>query len=154
EVVQDFSAAAASKLFEQEIREVFLGTFGGIGTASLLASLLTSVLPTTLEDLLALGICSAGGYIAVANFPVRRQKVVDKVKRTADSLARKLEEGMQRDLLETTESLENYVKFVGKPYQDLAESRLDELVKIQGELTKMEEKVKALQIEVQNLRMS
>lgn len=80
--------------------------------------------------------------------------MVDKVKRTADSLARKLEEAMQRDLLETTESLENYVKFVGKPYQDLAQSRLDELVKTQGELTKMEERVKALQIEVQNLRMS
>nr|GEV07714.1 probable transmembrane GTPase FZO-like, chloroplastic [Tanacetum cinerariifolium] len=70
EVVQDFSAAAASKLFEQEIREVFLGTFGGIGTASLLASLLTSVLPTTLEDLLALGICSAGGYIAFSRLSV------------------------------------------------------------------------------------
>lgn len=29
--------------------------------AGLSASLLTSVLPTTLEDLLALGLCSAGG---------------------------------------------------------------------------------------------
>ncbi|GJR29641.1 hypothetical protein Tco_1105873 [Tanacetum coccineum] len=128
-----------------------IGTFGGIGTASLLASLLTSVLSTTLEYLLALGICSADGYIAVVNFPVHRQKVVDKVKRIADSLARKLEEAMQRYLLETTESLENYVKFVSKPYQDLAQSRLDELVKIQGELTKIEERVTALRIEVQNL---
>ncbi|KAK9067624.1 hypothetical protein SSX86_011735 [Deinandra increscens subsp. villosa] len=153
-VIEDFSAAAASKLFEQEIREVFLGTFGGIGTASLSASLLTSVLPTTLEDLLALGLCSAGGYIAIANFPVRRQKVVDKVKRTADNLARKLEEAMQKDLSETTESLENYVKFVGKPYQELAQSRLDELVMIQDELTKMEQRIKALQIDVQNLHLS
>lgn len=153
ELIDDFSAAAASKLFEQEIREVFLGTFGGIGTASLLASLLTSVLPTTLEDLLALGLCSAGGYIAIANFPVRRQKVVEKVKRTADNLSRKLEEAMQRDLLETTESLENYVKVVGKPYQDSAQSRLDELVMIQQELTKMEERIKGLQINVQNLHM-
>ncbi|KAJ0742604.1 putative dynamin GTPase [Helianthus annuus] len=153
-VVEDFSAAAASKLFDQEIREVFLGTFGGIGTASLLASLLTSVLPTTLEDLLALGLCSAGGYIAIANFPARRQKVVDKVKRTADNLARKLEEAMQKDLLETTESLENYVRFVGKPYQEVAQSRLDELVMIKDELTKMEERIKALQIDVQNLHVS
>ncbi|KAI7755491.1 hypothetical protein M8C21_031665 [Ambrosia artemisiifolia] len=153
-VVDDFSAAAASKLFDQEIREVFLGTFGGIGTASLLASLLTSVLPTTLEDLLALGLCSAGGYIAIANFPARRQKVVDKVKRTADNLARKLEEAMHKDLLETTESLENYVKFVGKPYQEVAQSRLDELVMIKDELTKMEERIKALQIDVQNLHLS
>ncbi|KAD6120139.1 hypothetical protein R6Q59_026156 [Mikania micrantha] len=153
-VVEDFSAAAASKLFEQEIREVFLGTFGGIGTAGLLASLLTSVLPTTLEDLLALGLCSAGGYVSIANFPARRQKVVDKVKRTADNLARKLEEAMQKDLLETTESLENYVKFVGKPCQELAQSRLDELVNIQDELTKMEERIKELQIDVQNLHLS
>ncbi|XP_076942044.1 putative transmembrane GTPase FZO-like, chloroplastic [Bidens hawaiensis] len=153
-VVEDFSAAAASKLFDQEIREVFLGTFGGIGTASLLASLLTSVLPTTLEDLLALGLCSAGGYIAIANFPGRRQKVVDKVKRMADNLARKLEEAMQKDLLETTDSLENYVKFVGKPYQEVAQSKLDELVMIQNELTKMEERIKRLQIDVQNLHLS
>ncbi|CAH1447406.1 unnamed protein product [Lactuca virosa] len=151
--LDDFSAAAASKLFEQEIREVFLGTFGGIGTASLLASLLTSVLPTTLEDLLALGLCSAGGYIAIANFPFRRQKVVEKVKRTADNLARKIEEAMERDLLETSESLESYVKLVGKPYQDSAQTRLDELVMIQQELTKMEERIKRLQIDVQNLHM-
>lgn len=39
-----------------------LGTFGGLGAAGLSASLLTSVLPTTQEDLLALGLCSAGGY--------------------------------------------------------------------------------------------
>lgn len=39
-----------------------LGTFGGLGAAGLSASLLTSVLPTTLEDLLALAFCSAGGY--------------------------------------------------------------------------------------------
>lgn len=39
----------------------FLGTFGGLGAAGLSASLLTSVLPTTLEDLLALALCSAGG---------------------------------------------------------------------------------------------
>ncbi|GJY16750.1 phosphoenolpyruvate carboxylase gene [Tanacetum coccineum] len=43
------------------------GTFGGIGTASLLASLLTSVLPTTLEDLIALGICSASGKSSTAS---------------------------------------------------------------------------------------
>ncbi|CAK9176862.1 unnamed protein product [Ilex paraguariensis] len=60
-IIENFSAPAASKLFEQEIREVFLGTFGGLGAAGLSASLLTSVLPTTLEDLLALGLCSAGG---------------------------------------------------------------------------------------------
>lgn len=150
-VIEDFSAAAASKVFEQEIREVFLGTFGGLGIAGLSASLLTSVLPTTLEDLLAFGLCSAGGYIAIANFPVRRQKVVEKVKRTADALARELEEGMQKDLLETTASLESFVKLIGQPYQDFAKSRLDKLMATRNELTTMEEKLRALEIEIQNL---
>ncbi|KAK2976286.1 hypothetical protein RJ640_019769 [Escallonia rubra] len=152
-VMENFSAAAASKLFEQEIREVFLGTFGGLGAAGLSASLLTSVLPTTLEDLLALGLCSAGGLVAISRFPARRQQVVDKVKRTADALARELEEAMEKDLLETTESLENFVKLIGKPYQDSAQSRLDKLLRTQDELTHVEEKLKALQVEIQNFHI-
>ncbi|KAH0468862.1 hypothetical protein IEQ34_002094 [Dendrobium chrysotoxum] len=60
-VMDNFSASAATKLFEQEIRDIVFGTVGGLGAAGLSASLLTSVLPTTLEDLLALSLCSAGG---------------------------------------------------------------------------------------------
>ncbi|XP_042517367.1 probable transmembrane GTPase FZO-like, chloroplastic isoform X2 [Macadamia integrifolia] len=153
-VVEDFSASAAAKLFEQEIREVVLGTFGGLGAAGLSASLLTSVLPTTLEDLLALGLCSAGGLIAISNFPARRKAMVDKVKRTADALAHELEEAMQKDLLQTVENLESLVKFISKPYQDEAQHRLNKFVQIQGELTSVEKKMKSLRIEIQNLRVS
>ncbi|KAA8543233.1 hypothetical protein F0562_021272 [Nyssa sinensis] len=152
-VIDNFSAAAASKLFEQEIREVFLGTFGGLGAAGLSASLLTSVLPTTLEDLLALGLCSAGGLLVISNFPAGRRQLVDKVKRTANALARELEEAMQKDLLETTENLENFVKFIGKPYQELAQQRVDKLLETQEQLTNAENKLKALQIEIQNLHL-
>ncbi|XP_024314811.1 probable transmembrane GTPase FZO-like, chloroplastic isoform X1 [Brachypodium distachyon] len=64
-----FSAYAAAKVFEAEIREVATGTFGGLGVAGLSASLLTSVLTTTLEDLLALALCSAGGFFCNIKFP-------------------------------------------------------------------------------------
>ncbi|KAK4357375.1 hypothetical protein RND71_022985 [Anisodus tanguticus] len=153
-VIDDFSAAAASKLFERDIREVFLGTFGGLGAAGLSASLLTSVLPTTLEDLLALCLCSAGGLLAVSNFSSRRQQVVDKVKRTADGLARELEEAMQKDLLETTRNVEDFVKLIGKPYQDRAQNRLDELLVTAEELTIIEKKLKSLRNDIQNLHVS
>ncbi|XP_055813276.1 probable transmembrane GTPase FZO-like, chloroplastic isoform X2 [Solanum dulcamara] len=153
-VIEDFSAAAASKLLESDIREVFLGTFGGLGAAGLSASLLTSVLQTTLEDLLALGLCSAGGLLAVSNFSSRRQKVVDKVKRTADGLARELEEAMQKDLLETTRNVEDFVKLIGKPYQVRAQNRLDELLATAEELTIIEKKLKSLRIDIQNLHVS
>lgn len=153
-VIEEFSAAAASKLLERDIREVFLGTFGGLGAAGLSASLLTSVLQTTLEDLLALGLCSAGGLLAVSNFSSRRQKVVDKVKRTAGGLARELEEAMQKDLLETTRNVEDFVKLIGKPYQVRAQNRLDELLATAEELTIIEKKLKSLRMDIQNLHVS
>lgn len=92
--------------------------------------------------------------LAISNFPARRQRVVDKVKRTADALACKLEDAMQKDLLETTESLEKYVKLIGKPYQDLAQEKVDKLLATQEELTNVEHKLSALQIQIQNLHIS
>ncbi|PIN25851.1 hypothetical protein CDL12_01403 [Handroanthus impetiginosus] len=152
-VIGEFSAAAASKLFEQEIREALLSTFGGLGIAGLSASLLTSVLPTTSEDLLALGLCSAGGLLAISNFPTRRQRVVDKVRRTADGLARQLEEAMQKDLLDTTNSLNNFVTLIGKPYQEIAQDRMNKLLGTLDELSAIQEKLETLQIEIQNLHV-
>ncbi|KDP21464.1 hypothetical protein JCGZ_21935 [Jatropha curcas] len=153
-VIQNFSTGAASKLFEQEIREVYLGTFGGLGAAGLSASLLTSVLPTTLEDLLALGLCSAGGFIAVSNFPSRKRGMIDKVSKIADGLAREIEKAMQKDLLETAANLENFVITIGKPYQDAAQQRLNNLLAVQNELSDIAEKLITLQVEIQNLHVS
>ncbi|KAF7804755.1 putative transmembrane GTPase FZO-like, chloroplastic [Senna tora] len=154
EVIENFSSSAASKSFEQEIREMFVGAFGGLGVAGLSASLLTSVLQTTLEDLLALGLCSAGGYLAISSFPARRQNVIDKVRKKADALARDLEEAMKNDLMEATRNLDTFVKILSKPYQDQAQNRLDKLLEIQEELSNVEKKIRTLQIEIQNLHVS
>ncbi|GMI73825.1 FZO-like [Hibiscus trionum] len=153
-VIENFSANAASKLFEREIREAFLGTFGGLGAAGLSASLLTSILPTTLEDLLAFGLCSAGGFIAISNFPARRQRILEKVKKTADALGRELEDAMQKDLQETTENLEKFVRIIGEPYRDAAQNRLDKLLEVKDELSNARERLKMLQVEIQNLHVS
>ncbi|KAM3735301.1 hypothetical protein ACB098_10G078500 [Castanea mollissima] len=152
-VVENLSASAASKIFEKEIREVFLGTFGGLGAAGLSASLLTSVLPTTLEDLLALGLCSAGGFLAISNFPARRQVMIDKVRKSADALATELEEAMQKDLLETIDNIESFVKIVAQPYQDAAQQRVDRLLEIQHEISDVEEEIQKLNGEIQNLHV-
>lgn len=153
-VIETFSASSASKTFDQEIREVFLGTFGGLGAAGLSASLLTSVLDTTLEDLLALGLCSAGGLLAISNFPARRQVVVNKVNKTVDALARDLEEAMQKDLLDTVTNMENFINIISKPYQEAAQSRLDKILKLQDELSAVQDRLRMLQIEIQNLHTS
>ncbi|XVE73144.1 hypothetical protein DITRI_Ditri11bG0093900 [Diplodiscus trichospermus] len=153
-VIDKFSASVASNLFERKVREMFLETFGGLGAAGLSASLLTSILPTTLEDLLALGLCSAGGYIAISNFPARRQGMIEKVKKVADSLGQEIEDAMQKDLRETTENLEKFVRIIGEPYQDAAQSKLNKLLEIKHELSKVRETLQTLQVEIQNLHVS
>ncbi|KAL9236019.1 hypothetical protein vseg_010733 [Gypsophila vaccaria] len=152
--IEKFSGTNAARLFNQEIRQVFLGAFGGLAAAGLSASLLTSVLSTTLEDLLALGLCSAGGLLAISSFPARKQLVINKVKSIANSVGQEIEEAMQKDLLATIKNMECSVAEIGKPYEDAAQKRLDELTNTQEELTEMEKKLKALQVELQNLHLS
>ncbi|KAF8086674.1 hypothetical protein N665_0615s0022 [Sinapis alba] len=151
--IQKLSAGTTSKRLEQDIREVFFVTVGGLGAAGLSASLLTSVLPTTLEDLLALGLCSAGGYVAIANFPYRRQAIIGKVNKVADALAQQLEDAMQKDLSDATNNLVNFVNIVAKPYREEAQLRLDHLLGIQKELSNIRSKLQLLQVEIDNLHV-
>ncbi|CAN6892808.1 hypothetical protein Bca4012_091675 [Brassica carinata] len=151
--IQNLSAGTTSKRLEQDIREVFFVTVGGLGAAGVSASLLTSVLPTTLEDLLALGLCSAGGYVAIANFPYRRQAIIGKVNKVADALAQQLEDAMQKDLSDATNNLVNFVNIVAKPYREEAQLRLDRLLGIQKELSDIRSKLQLLQVEIDNLHV-
>ena len=91
--------------------------------------------------------------LAISNFPARKRLVVDKVKRAGDALARELEGAMQKDLLETINNLEKYVRFVGEPYQDVMQHRLDELAGTSDELIQIEKKLQTLRIEIENLHV-
>jgi iron-sulfur cluster repair protein YtfE (RIC family) len=93
-------------------------------------------------------------FIAISTFPVRRQAIVDKVNKIADGLAREVEEAMQNDLMETVGNLENFVKTIGKPYQDAAQERLDKLLDLQEELSNVDKKHRTLRIEIQNVHVS
>ncbi|KAL5701788.1 hypothetical protein ACHQM5_027090 [Ranunculus cassubicifolius] len=152
-VLESFSAGAAATLFEQELREVFFETFGGLGAAGISASLLTSVLPTTSEDLIALGLCSAGGLLSISKFPTRRKLMIEKVKKIADALAHELEEAMQKDLTESINNLSSFVKLLGKPYQDTAQQTVDRLSGIQDELITVDKSLRRLQVGIQNLHV-
>ncbi|XP_008783174.2 probable transmembrane GTPase FZO-like, chloroplastic [Phoenix dactylifera] len=153
-VIEKFNASTAARLIEKEVREVVLGTFGGLGAAGLSASLLTSVLPTTVEDLIALSFCSAGGWLAISKFPARRKDAIEKVRRVADSLTREIEDAMQKDLQHSTEKLTHFVEIISKPYQEAAQHRMDRLLMTQGELTHVAQKLQALKVEIQNLHVS
>ncbi|KAL6620187.1 hypothetical protein ACP70R_035326 [Stipagrostis hirtigluma subsp. patula] len=146
-----FSASVAAKVFEEEIREVAFGTFGGLGVAGLSGSLLTSVLSTTLEDLLALALCSAGGFFVISNFPGRRKLAVEKVSKAADELSRRVDEAIQKDISHSADKLVHYVEVISKPYQDACQLKIDWLQGVQGELSAVERKLQTLKVEIQNL---
>lgn len=93
-------------------------------------------------------------FLAVSNFPVRRREMADKVKRTADALAREVEEAMQKDLLEATENMENFVKHIAEPYQDVARHKLEKLLAVQDELSSVKKELQTLQLDIQNLHVS
>ena len=104
--------------------------------------------------LLSFAVYSYDRFIAISNFPARRQGIIEKVKKTADALALELEDAMQKDLQETTENLEKFVRIIGEPYGDAAQDRLDKLLEIKDELSNVRETLQKLQVEIQNLHLS
>jgi len=130
------------------------GTFGGLGVAGLSASLLTSVLSTTLEDLLALALCSAGGFFVLSSFPGRRKQAIEKVNKAADELSRKVDEAIQKDISQSANNLVRFVEVISKPYQEACQQRVDWLRGVQGELSSVERELQTLKVEIQNLHGS
>lgn len=74
--------------------------------------------------------------------------------KTVDALARDLEEAMQKDLLDTVMNMENFINNVSKPHQEAAQSRLDKILKMQDELSAVQDRLRMLQVEIQNLHTS
>nr|CAB3461600.1 unnamed protein product [Digitaria exilis] len=130
------------------------GTFGGLGIAGLSASLLTSVLSTTLEDLLALALCSAGGFFVLSSFPGRRKLAIEKVNKAADELSRKVDEAIQKDISLSANNLVRFVEVISKPYQEACQQKIDWLQGVQSELSAVEHKLQTLKVEIQNLHGS
>lgn len=79
--------------------------------------------------------------------------MIDKVRKSADALATELEEAMQKDLLQTIDNIESFVKIVAQPYQDAAQQRVDRLLEIQHEISDVEEEIQTLNGEIQNLHV-
>lgn len=93
-------------------------------------------------------------FVVISNFPARRKDMIEKVKRTADALARELEEAMQKDLVEAIENMEKFVEIVAEPYQDVAQRKLEKLLGIEDEVANIEKELQTLQVEIQNLHVS
>ena len=75
-------------LLEEEAREAVISTAGTAGGAAAFGVLMTSILPTTVEDLLALGISGAVAYVSVLNLPLRRAEAKRKLEATTGAFVK------------------------------------------------------------------
>ncbi|EFJ14423.1 hypothetical protein SELMODRAFT_445893 [Selaginella moellendorffii] len=149
--LDEFDVKAADLLLEQELREAVFSTFGSLGIAGASASFLTSVLPTTLEDLIALGLCSAGGLVSIFKLSSLREEIKRKVEQVAQSLSLKLEEEMKAELQESIQSIESSVLQFTAPYRSLVEKESTRIAAVQEKLVVIDKELQMLRKNIQNL---
>jgi GTP-binding protein EngB required for normal cell division len=109
--------AATEAFLEAEVRDVVLGTAGTVAGAGAFGLVLTSVLPTALEDLLALGLAAAAGYASVLNLPLRRAAAKNKVDAAAAELSARLQAAMEAELAAALEACEAAVLAAVEPLE-------------------------------------
>lgn len=93
-------------------------------------------------------------FLAISNFPARRQAMIEKVKKTADALACELEEAMRKDLSVALNNMESFVQVIAEPYQDATQKKQEKLLAMQAEISNVEKELQKLQVEIQNLHVS
>ncbi|KAL3157911.1 hypothetical protein ABBQ32_012318 [Trebouxia sp. C0010 RCD-2024] len=98
QVVNHFEVAGAAALLEEEIREALVGTAGTAAGAGAFGLVLTQVLQSTVEDLLAIGVASLAGYISVLGLPQKRAAAKEKLQRVAANFAKDVDGKMQQEL--------------------------------------------------------
>ncbi|MCO5554276.1 hypothetical protein L7F22_007804 [Adiantum nelumboides] len=150
-VLEGFDTNAAKIVLEKEFKDVIFATFGGLGAAGLSASVLTSILPSTLEDLLALAICSAGGLVGVWNLPKRREEVKGKILQVAESFANQLKVAMVAEVRQSVSELRKEVDELLQPYLEAAEAELERVHSLQERTYQADGKIQSLRLRVQNL---
>ncbi|CAI5481527.1 unnamed protein product [Closterium sp. Yama58-4] len=128
-----------------------VSTVTGLGVAGVSASVLTAVLQSSLEDLLALTVCTAGGSLNVLTFPQRREKVKGKIRQRAAGLIKRLEEGLEGELQSRLADLETRIRAELAPYRRAVDDELVRVDALQSQLQTSTQQLEELRQRVRNL---
>jgi small GTP-binding protein len=117
--------AATVIMLEEEVRSAVLGTAGTAAGAGAMGLVLTSVLPTTLEDLLALALAGAVGYASVLSLPLRRTEAKRKLEEAAQAGAKRVQQSMEEELQGALRVLEREVGALVAPLEALTAAEIE-----------------------------
>lgn len=96
-------------------------TTSSAGGAAGVAGVLTAVLPSTLEDLMALALCGALSYVSFLNWPLKRADIKAAIAEKYDELAGKLDAELSEELRQGTGKLRARTEKLIAPLLDEAQ---------------------------------
>jgi hypothetical protein len=114
-------------VLEAEIQTAVKSSVNTFASAVVFSLLLTSILPTTLEDLLAIGLGAAFAYASVLNIPVRRMEAKKKVRDEVRRLVKAVHEDMDAEQRARMEECEATVTLLIGPLDSLLRAEIDRL---------------------------
>lgn len=123
-----------SDIVEAEVKVAVTSSVNTAASATGLGLVLTSVLPNTLEDLLAVGLSAAIGYTSLLNIPVRRMEAKKKVKTLVSALVQSVHDAMDEEREQAMQQCERAVSHMVDP--------LDRI--IQAEIVRLQEHIDTL----------
>jgi small GTP-binding protein len=124
-----------SDIVEAEVQVAVTSSVNTAASATGLGLVLTTVLPSTLEDLLAVGLSAAIGYTSLLNIPVRRMEAKKKVKTLISALVQSIHDAMDTEREQAIQRCEASVTSMMDP---LDRSITAEITRLEGNLNIME----------------
>ena len=117
-----------SDIVEAEVKVAVTSSVNTAASATGLGLVLTSVLPNTLEDLLAVGLSAAIGYTSLLNIPVRRMEAKKKVKTLVSALVQSVHDAMDVEREQAMQQCERAVSSMVDPLDRIIQT---EIVRLQ-----------------------
>ena len=96
-------------------------TASSTGGAAGVAAVLTSVLPTTLEDLMALALAGGLSYISFLTWPLKRADIKNALNEKYGDMADKLDAALEGELSKGLDALQGKVQRLTKPLAEQAQ---------------------------------
>ncbi|KAK9811735.1 hypothetical protein WJX72_009255 [[Myrmecia] bisecta] len=151
QVVMKFEPRAAAALLEEEIREAVIATVGAGAGAAALGVVGTAILPTTLEDLLALAVSGLAGYVAVLNLPLRRAEAKAKLEKVANNFAKDVQGRLQQEMAQALDGCCGEINSFILPLEALAVAAVERLQEAEARRAELVEELDQLKQRAANV---
>ncbi|CAG9463676.1 unnamed protein product [Pedinophyceae sp. YPF-701] len=148
QVVQGYDAGTALSQVEEGTREAVVGTASLVGGSAVLVFLLTNILQTSIEDILALALGGAGVGVAFVTLPVKRAMVKRAARAEVERVATQLDTVMTAEAERKVAMVKDAVGAMVEPLQAAAEREEARVKALQERCEQADAAVAALRKEI------